>query len=431
MGSSVAETARYASAAVPLARPSYAPAAPTGALRILTFSSIFPNAAEPLHGLFVAARVQALAQLAAVQVMAPVPAAPPFPGLAARYYRCAEVPRVTSRSGLTVHHPRFAVIPRILKGTDPVLMAASCLPALRALRRSFPFDVIDAHWACPDGVAAALLATALGVPYSITVRGDDINIFAQEPARRRAIAWALRRAARVVALSNDLRDGVVALGADPSRVSVIANGVDTARFHRIPRGEARLGLGVPADARLLLTVGRLHTSKGFPLLVEALARAGSAYADVRLVIVGEPDGESDATPAIRSAIERFSMQSRVDLIGRRTPAELARWYSAADLFCLATTREGSANVLLEALACGLPCVTTDVGGNREAITDPRYGVLTDPDAGAFATAIAAALERDWDRERMVQRARSRGWDRVARECCDELRLATGARPAQR
>jgi teichuronic acid biosynthesis glycosyltransferase TuaC len=427
MGSSVAETAGYAPAAVTLVRPSTA----RRALRVLTFSSIFPNAAEPLHGLFVAARVQALARLAEVQVMAPVPAAPPFPGLAARYYRCADVPRVTSRNGVTVHHPRFAVIPRILKGTDPLLMAASCLPALRAMRRSFPFDVIDAHWACPDGVAAALLATALGVPYSITVRGDDINIFAQEKARRRAISWALRRAARVVALSNDLRDGVVELGTDPSRVSVIANGVDTARFHRIPRAEARLSLGIPADARLLLTVGRLHTSKGFPLLVEALARAGSAYADVRLVIVGDPDGESDATPAIRSAVERFSMQSRVSLIGRRTPAELTRWYSAADLFCLATTREGSANVLFEALACGLPCVTTDVGGNRETITDPGYGMLVAPDAAAFAAAIPAALERDWDRDRMVQRARSRGWDRVARECCDELWLATSAPPSPR
>lgn len=423
---SVADTARYASAAVPLVRSTCAPGAPKAALRVLTFSSIFPNEAEPLHGLFVAARARALAQMADVQVMAPVPASPPWRGLASRYYRCASVPRVTALDGLPVHHPRFAVIPRVLKGTDPALMAAWCLPAVLDLRRRFPFDVIDAHWACPDGVAAALLAIALRVPYSITVRGDDINIFAQERGRRRAIRWALGRAARVIALSSDLRRQVIELGAAPERVSVIPNGVDVARFHPIARDEARRSLGLDGGGRLLLSVGRLHTSKGFPILVEALARAGRACADTRLVIVGDADGESDATPAIRAAIDRFSMQDRVDILGRRTPEELARWYSAADLFCLATTREGSANVLFEALGCGLPCVTTAVGGNRETLPDARYGLLTTADAAAFATAIEAALARDWDRAALVRRARSRGWDRVAAECYDELRLATGA-----
>lgn len=150
-------------------------------LRLLTFSSLYPNAAEPRHGLFVRARTRALAGLADIQVMAPVPWAPPMPGLPTRYYRCALVPETEEHDGLIVHHPRFVAIPRILKSTDPGLMALACTRWVRTLRQRFTFDAIDAHWACPDGVAAAILASVVGVPFSVTVRGDDINVFAEEP----------------------------------------------------------------------------------------------------------------------------------------------------------------------------------------------------------------------------------------------------------
>lgn len=390
-------------------------------LRVLTFTTIFPNAAQPRHGLFVRERVRALAGLADVHVMAPVPAAPPLAGLPARFYRCRDVSPAEHDSGYTISHPRFVAVPGVLKTADPLAMAACCWPAVARHRRRFPFDVIDAHWACPDGVAAALLARAMNVPFSVTVRGDDLNVFAREVGRGGAIRWALRRAAAVIAVSEDLARRAIMLGARPERVAVVGNGVDAERFSPVPRDDARRRLGLAVDGRLLLSVGRLHASKGFPILVDALSRMPAGGQDVRLAIVGDPDDEADAVPAIQQAIARHGLERRVQLVGGQPQDRLALWYSAADVFCLATEREGSANVLLEAQACGVPLVTTDVGGNRDTVVDERYGLLAHRSADAFAVVLADALERPWDRVAIRARAKSRGWDAVAHQCHAILR----------
>ena len=396
------------------------PAAGGRPLRVVSFTTIFPNSMQPRHGLFVQRRVEAISRSAEIHVVAPVPWAPPVPGLPERYYRCAEVAPMEKSGTLPVHHPRFVAIPGVLKSVDPALLALSCLPRMRALRRAFPFDVIDAHWACPDGVAAAMMAAVLGVPFAMTVRGDDLNVFAQERGRRRLIAWALRRAARVIAVSEELAGHAIRLGAPRSRVAVVANGVDTTFFHPMDRIGARRALGIPAEGRLILSVGRLHASKGFPVLVEALARLGPEYDDVRLVILGESDSEADARPAIQRAVEAHRLGARVDVRGPEQPERLPLWYNAADLFGLATTREGSANVLLEAIACGTPCVTTDVGGNRDAVVHGGSGLLCHADADGFAAAMREAFGRTWDRLAIRRHMSQRGWDSVGARCCEHL-----------
>jgi teichuronic acid biosynthesis glycosyltransferase TuaC len=395
-------------------------------LKILTFTTLFPNSAQPHHAYFVQSRIRALAKLAELQVLAPVPWSPPVPGLPARFYRCRSVPSQERQGDLMVVHPRFATIPGALKSADPLLMAMQCAGTMRRLRGRFEFDLIDAHWACPDGVAAALLAAAAGVPFSVTVRGDDINVFAEERGRRQLIAWSLRRAACVIALSRDLADKVVALGSRPERVAVIPNGVDVDLFRPMDRGTVRDAFGISAGRRVLFSAGRLHRSKGFHTLVEALGRLGPEHADVDLVIAGGPDHEADATADIRETARRHGLETRVRLIGPVNQAEMVRWYNAADFFCLATEREGSANVLIEAQACGLPCVTTDVGGNREAVPDERSGILAAPDAGSMAAGLRRALALSFDRAELVRRASMRSWDVVARECLVSLEAAVVA-----
>jgi len=384
--------------------------------RVLTFTSLFPNPEQPLHGLFVRERIRALARVCDLRVVAPVPWVPPLPVLPARYAAYRRVAADERDGDTLVRHPRFLVVPKVLKATDGLLMGLSCLPAVAALRASFPFDVIDAHWAYPDGVAAALLARHFGVPFSITVRGDDVNVFAAERGRGAMIRWALGRAALVVALSQELKARVTTLAGVGGRAVVVPNGVDGDRFRPMDRSAARRRLGIGANARVLITVGRLHTSKGIPTLVEALAALPPSCDDVRLYVVGARDPEADARPAIAAAVARYGLSDRVRLVGAQTPDQLVAWYSAADLFCSATTREGSPNVLLEAMACGLPCVTTPAGGCREAIASPDVGLLVAADPGAIAQALAAALGRRWNRDRIVAQARRRSWNTVADEC---------------
>lgn len=147
-----------------------------------------------------------------------------------------------------------------------------------------------------------------------------------------------------------------------------------------------------------------------------MSRLQEECPDLTLVIVGGSDSEADAKPAIQAMAARYGISDRVLLVGPQPPTSLADWYGAADPFCLATLREGSANVLLEALACGLPCITTPVGGNPEIISSPDLGILVPSEAQAMAEAISSGLSQVWDRERIVAHTCTRTWEGVAAEC---------------
>ena len=389
-------------------------------LRVLTFTRLFPNSVEPLHGIFVGQRISALSRFCELQVVAPVPWTPQTRAFGDRYFRYSQIRREEHQRYFTVQHPRFFVLPQILKSTDGLLMAISCLVALKAIRKSFPFDVIDAHWAYPDGVCAAILANFFRVPLALTVRGDDINILPKYFGRRHAIRWALRSASLVIALSNELDEKTQSLAGIPIRTVVIPNGIDPETFYPGDRCKARHRLGIPLTDRVLLSVGRLHASKGYPLLVKAVAQLKTKHPAFRLVIVGGSDHEADSRPMIEGTARRLGISEKVQLLGAQPQSVLADWYRAADLFCLPTLREGSANVLVEALACGLPCITTPVGGNPDLISSPDLGILAAGDSGAFAAAISDGLARTWDRGSIARCVQQRTWASVARECYVQL-----------
>jgi teichuronic acid biosynthesis glycosyltransferase TuaC len=213
---------------------------------------------------------------------------------------------------------------------------------------------------------------------------------------------------------------------------VIPNGINSEIFYPGDRSEARRRLGLSPEGRILLSVGRLHSSKGYPLLVEALGQLSTEARDLRIVIVGESDHEADARPTIEAAAHRLGITEKVKLVGAQPHSVVADWYRAADLFCLPTHREGSANVLLEALACGLPCITTPVGGNPDIISTEEVGILVNPEVNSLAHAIARGLTRRWDRERIAAHVRKRTWASVASECYEHLsRVVTLSRETSR
>jgi len=390
------------------------------ALRILTFTTLFPNEQQPAHGLFVRERILAMAKLVELRVIAPVPWFPNVRFLGERYYRYSQIPLRENQGGTPVEHPRFPVIPKVCKAADGLLLAAGSLSRVHQLRAEFPFDIVDSHWAYPDGAAAAILAKYFRVPLAITVRGDDINIFLKEFWRRPWIRWALGRADLVIALSSELKDIVAGTGVPASKIAVIPNGINPEGFYPIDRKVARAHLGLPTEGRFVLSVGRLHKSKGYPTLVESVGRLGRRFSDLHVYIVGPPDHEADARPDILETAARHGLQDRLHLVGAQDPAVLKYWYGAADIFCLPTEREGSANALLEAMACGLPCITTAVGGNSDAISTRDVGYLVRLDVESMTEAIAAALSHSWDSARISEYGRRRTWQKVAAECSDRL-----------
>jgi glycosyltransferase involved in cell wall biosynthesis len=354
-------------------------------MRILTFSTLYPNAAQPAHGIFVEQRLRRLIQSGQVdtKVVAPVPWFPSSNPRFGSYARLARVPARDTRHGIEVFYPRYPAIPKVGMTIAPLLLALAVRPMIRQLiAGGFDFDVLDAHYYYPDGVAAALLGKWFDKPVVITARGTDINLIPQHVLPRRMILWAARKAAASITVCQALKDEMVRLGADETGITVLRNGVDLEFFRPLDPGNCRNELGW-TGGRVLLSVGHLIERKGHGLIIEALA---SMPPDCRLCIVG--DGPMRAELVAKAGV--CGVADRVEFAGLRTQDQLRTYYSAADALVLASDREGMANVLLEALACGTPVVATPAWGTPEVLADPAAGVLA---ANRSSAALADACEQ--------------------------------------
>jgi glycosyltransferase involved in cell wall biosynthesis len=311
-------------------------------------------------------------------------------------------------------------VPGTLKSLDGLLYATSLLRFLSRLRRRFQFDLIDAHFAYPDGLAAVLLGRVFRCPVVITLRGSIVRLSTYS-LHRPQLRFALRKAARVIAVSQSLKEAAIRLGIDPEKIRVIPNGVDTTRFYPRNREAARRQLRLPADRTILLSIGGLNEGKGHHRVVGLLPRLISAYPDLLFVIVGGERPSDTVRPLINRLIERRGLADHVHLVGERPHEEIPIWLASADLLCLATRSEGWANVLLEATACARPVVTTHVGGNPEVLPDESLGILVPPDDDhALEEAIRRALRSEWDTKAMVAHAAAYSWDRAAAAVLDEF-----------
>ena len=383
--------------------------------RLVVFTTLFPNAGQPGAGLFVRERMFRVAKVVPLTVVAPIPWFP-FQGLVRKWkpgFRPV-APALEIQDGIEVRHPRFFSVPGAFKWLDGFFMALGSLPTMLRLRRSFAFNVIDAHFAYPDGYAATLLGRWLRVPVTITLRGTEVPL-SRDPLRRRRIVTALRRATRVFSVSDSLKRHVVSLGAPGDRILVVGNGIDTGKFRRIDRQRAREQLGLPAAAPVLISVGALVERKGFHRVLECLPALRQRYPGLRYLVVGGASPEGDWRAVLQQRVADLGLQDCVSFLGALAPDALSVPLSAADVFVLATRNEGWANVFLEAMACGLPVVTTDVGGNAEVVANAGLGMLVPfGDREQLAQAMAQALDRDWDRDALVAHAEANGWDhRVA------------------
>ena len=334
-------------------------------MRILTFSSLYPSAARPSHGVFVENRLRELIEGGEVEsrVMCPVPWAPPVGGSYAAY-RNTEHHAV--RHGISVSYPRYVLIPKIGMSAAPGTMFVSLYGKVRQMiRDGYDFDLIDAHYFYPDGVAAAMMGRLLRKPVVITSRGTDINLIPAYQIPRRQILWAARQASGLITVCQALKDTLVEMGVAPEKIHTLRNGVDLVRFQPQNREAARTAFG--AQGKTLLSVGHLIERKGHDLVIEAM----QALPDYQLLIVGE--GPERASLAALAA--SLGVAERVKFIGSLPPERMTELYNAGDALILASSREGWANVLLESMACGTPVVASNVWGTPEVVTSLAAGVL--------------------------------------------------------
>ncbi len=373
-------------------------------MRLLTFTTLYPNAAAPNHGVFVENRLRHLVGTgqAAASVLAPVPWFPSRSRRFGAWARHAAAPHAETRHGIGVCHPRFAVIPRIGMSLAPALLYAGALPAARRLvAEQGPFDAIDAHYFYPDGVAAVWLGQRLDLPVVVTARGSDITQLPDFAVPRRLILGAARAADAIVTVSAGLADALAALGADRRRITVLRNGVDLSVFRPLDRAAARTALGL--TRKTLLTVGALIERKGHAHIIDAMAE----LPEWDLLIVGE----GPLHGALHTRAARAGLADRVRLLGPRAHADLPSLYAAADISVLASSREGWANVLLESVACGTPVVASRIPGNTEVVQGRAAGLVMDENnAAGIVRAVRDLAANPPAREATAAYAAQFGWD---------------------
>ena len=341
---------------------------PSLVIRTLLFSTLYPSSVRPNHGIFVETRLRHLLTSGEVEthVIAPVPWFPFKHKRFGEYAKHAAVPAHEVRNGIRVEHPRYLLLPKIGMNSAPFSLARAGLTAAnRLIAEGYDFDLIDAHYFYPDGVAATIMGKALNKPVVITARGTDINLIPQYDKPRKLILQAAEDCAAIITVSAALKNAIVGFGGTAQKITVLRNGVDLDLFKPMERSEARARFGVSRFA--IASVGNLVPNKGHQHAIGAL----TLLPDAELLIAGQGAYKKE----LKALADRIGVADRVKFLGLLPQDELRWLYSAADALVLASEREGWPNVLLEAMACGTPVIASNVGGIPEMVASSAAGVL--------------------------------------------------------
>ncbi len=374
---------------------------------VLSLSTLYPNAVNPRFGSFVARSLEALAKRGDWQVTVVNPIG--LPPIALGHYRpLADLPAESTEGGISVHRPHFTLIPRIGARRNAAAITRAVLPLVQRIHAETPIDMIDAQFFFPDGPAAAAIARAMGLPLSIKARGSDITYWGKHGFARDQMLEAARVADGLLAVSHDLAAKMAALGMDAGKIGVHYTGLDRDRFRPLDHLQLRnqlareIGFVMPDNAPLLACAGALIERKGQAIAIAAL----EAVPGARLVLVGQ--GEDEAQ--LRALAASKGLADRVHFAGSVDHDLMPLILSAADVMVLPTASEGLANVWVEALACGTPVVTCDVGGARELITNETAGRLVERTPEAVAAGINALLNAPPSREAVAALTAGFSWD---------------------
>lgn len=338
-------------------------------MKVLAFSGLYPSRADPQRGIFLKHRLEHLqsAYQIDLRVVAPTPWFPASHRIFGRYARAGCVPGSDFHGPIPITYPRYFTLPKLGPLVAPASIAAAALGGIRRLQRDgFDPDLIDAYYLHPYGVAAVLLGHILKKPVVLTALGSDVSLLPDQLGIGPSIRWAMARADAITVVCHALKQRLLTLGAESRKLHVIEHGVDLAMFQP-PSDRAGLRRALGFDGPTLLSVGSLDNNKGHHLAVQAIAQLPG----VRLLIVGQ----GPRRRALEQQIASLHLEARVSVVGQVEQKRLAQLLGACDMLVSCSEREGIANVLLEALACGTPVAATPVWGSPEVVDRPGLGIL--------------------------------------------------------
>lgn len=375
-------------------------------MRVLTFTSLYPNKIDPQLGIFVKTRMDYFDQIEGTsrKVIAPVHYAPLL-GLhpSSKFHSFNQIPREERQGNIPVYHPRYMTIP----GTNLInVVDAMARAAEKTIDKIYPkgetFDLIDGHYLYPDGIAAFKMATKHNKPLILTARGSDVNFWMEQKHHKASIMEALNYAAKVICVSQALKQRLIQHGIAEDKLVVLMNGVDKSIFKADISDDNR--------GRYLLTVGNLVPLKGHEYILRALV----AFPEETLLIIGTGECEK----SLKRLAQQLNISDRVSFLTHIPHLELPPYYRGAKATILMSSMEGMPNVVLESLASGTPVIATNVGGIPEVLTKDNGILLPDRTWEALRDALKQALDRDWNNHQISKDMNYLNWPETARKLHD-------------
>ena len=340
-------------------------------MKILEVCQEFPNRYYPQLGTFIKQSIDSIAkQKVNVTVVSPKPIVIPFSAFP--YHNFSKLPQIEHTEKYDLHYPRYLyIVPK--KYFYPLTgISYAYFISRYAIKNIKPKpDLLHAHFSYPDGFGMIGLAKKWKVPFVISALGTLERKVAYEGSyTSRQIFEAMNCADEVLSVSEDLKNHIVNLGISEDKVSVVPNGVDIDRFKPAGKEYARNMLNLPQDKKIVLFVGALKKIKGVDYLIEA----AKSFLDtnISLYMVGRDDGMKKS---LEKRAHELKIDNHIKFTGPVNHEDIPLWLSASDILVLPSLSEGRPNVILEAFACEVPVVATNVGGIPELMINGETGYL--------------------------------------------------------
>lgn len=370
-------------------------------MKVALLSHMFPNRVDPLLGVFVYERAKALSKLVDLDIIAPVSYVP--------FLKPKTIHENETFNGLEIRHPAFLAFPRALWHMKWIPYYLSLKKLWESKRPDI--DILHVEWIYPDAFAAIKFAQKYNFKTVAIVHGNEAIGYFDEKHHRIKYIETFKGLDRIIVVSEDLRHKLInEYDVLDEKLTVIHNGVDLEKFPISSRDDAREKLGLPPERVIGVCVARLSQEKNLDVLIKAVAALNSKMPEIYII------GDGPLRSKLETLLIEQNVADRIKLLGAMPHNEIHWWLNAADFFCLPSEREGCPVVIHEALACGLPVISTTVGAIPELINNDEYGLLCRPsDSQALASMLRQVVETRWNRESITSYGRQFTWDMVAEQ----------------
>ncbi|VAW65934.1 Glycosyltransferase [hydrothermal vent metagenome] len=385
-------------------------------MKLLLVTNLFPTPVDPERGIFTLQLAKSLSKICDITVVCPLPY---FPALKIfkrfkKYYGFSQVPYQYTLDNITVYSPKYPLIPKLSESKHAYLMSIALNRCINSLNKKNCYDIINSQWLYPDSCAVDIAIENIDLPHVATGLGCDINHDLYEAGKKEKITRMLNNANAITVVSNGLKNELIEVGFNNTKITVIANGVDIKKFSPLSENDCRESLDLEKNTPIILYVGRLSLEKCVSSLIKSAARLIKQDYSFNLYIVGDGPLRNE----LESLTEKLNIKQQVHFIGNVEHDEIINWMGACNYFCLPSLREGCPNVVLEALSCGRPVIASKVGAIPDVVSDSS-GILFSPDdIDSICDAFKSAFDRQWDEKRIAESVKKLSWDHAAKKYID-------------